>query len=966
MSKNTQQPVNSNRVLKIGCRLKVTKYIHILRLLKESFVQQNSFLAFLLADSAHFCAPAIILGILKQGCAFVPLLDFNAKISESLQIEWIITGHVPPENYSKLQEFKIFGITLWLCRTSFTSKPSTRKFAYAMTTSGSTGDEKIVQVPHKAIVPNIIYFESKFLVNSTDIFFNSAPQTFDPFVVELFTTLYSGAALLMVPPSLKSRPNLLFKAISKNPEPTIIQATPSLIRSLGIERIKFILGDTSQLRILAFGGEAPPSKSQLREWKHKNNKTRLFNVYGVTEVSCWSSCEEVNAWSEDEVTLGEALPFNEFEVRLLEEEGSQEEGAGQLFITTRDKMCTIDEECMENKWHATGDVVKVLHNGKIQYLGRLQETKTVKKMGQKVSLCDIEREALRLPFVENCVAEKNFSDVLKIVLFIVRSRNCKISKRNLQLEVLAHLHANLPSISVPDVIFVMNNFPLSRNSKIDLRKLACRARRQLKRSILFDEIQGEEELKQTVREAWILSLGLHTESEISDESLFITSGGDSVKALLFYGQLLTKLGIESDRPQLLTTILECSFSKIFDCFKDLLKSRGIEEEAIQKNSKVTKAAKEFPGTKDLTAIPDLQIAFMLCKGQSSHLIPDSYNTYSKTELNGASFLDFKEQWKVDFMKCVDASPLIVGFTSGQTVAFVGSHSGKFACVDVHTGLELWFLQLPDRIEATASISQCGARIFVGCYDGSLYCIESQSGTLGWKFETGGMIKSSAVTYEDFVLIGSYDQILYFIKQKDGACEWKYNLRRGSIFATPCLVENLAIVATLGGHLVAVSLENKREIWSLNQGKPFFASPMLLNSDTVVTGNVGGLISFLQPASGYTKYSLQTSGDLFASFTTFKSNLIYTNKTKICCFDFCQFTCMWEFESGTRITSTPFVQQKFLILTCSNVICLIDIVDRMIVWRRELAKEIFSSPILCKASIVFGCRDNFLYCYKNII
>jgi outer membrane protein assembly factor BamB len=51
--------------------------------------------------------------------------------------------------------------------------------------------------------------------------------------------------------------------------------------------------------------------------------------------------------------------------------------------------------------------------------------------------------------------------------------------------------------------------------------------------------------------------------------------------------------------------------------------------------------------------------------------------------------------------------------SGSALVYVGAHSGKFACVDVELGEELWTQQLPDRIEATASISESGSFIYVG-------------------------------------------------------------------------------------------------------------------------------------------------------------------------------------------------------------------------------------------------------------
>jgi len=44
---------------------------------------------------------------------------------------------------------------------------------------------------------------------------------------------------------------------------------------------------------LAFGGEACPSPTTILQWRHVDNNTRIFNIYGITEVSSWAMCYEL-------------------------------------------------------------------------------------------------------------------------------------------------------------------------------------------------------------------------------------------------------------------------------------------------------------------------------------------------------------------------------------------------------------------------------------------------------------------------------------------------------------------------------------------------------------------------------------------------------------------------------------------------------------------------------------------------
>jgi len=81
----------------------------------------------------------------------------------------------------------------------------------------------------------------------------------------------------------------------------LVQATPTLISSFGPSLLReSLLGPNSDLRVLVLGGERCPTGSVLRSWKADGNRTRLINIYGVTEVSCWASWYEI---TEDDLQL---------------------------------------------------------------------------------------------------------------------------------------------------------------------------------------------------------------------------------------------------------------------------------------------------------------------------------------------------------------------------------------------------------------------------------------------------------------------------------------------------------------------------------------------------------------------------------------------------------------------------------------------------------------------------------------
>lgn len=75
------------------------------------------------------------------------------------------------------------------------------------------------------------------------------------------------------------------------------------------------------------GGEPFPSRKLFLKASHPQNMTRLFNIYGITEISCWSSISEIAKNTQlDESCLGEILSETIFEIRNEDNKITTDEG----------------------------------------------------------------------------------------------------------------------------------------------------------------------------------------------------------------------------------------------------------------------------------------------------------------------------------------------------------------------------------------------------------------------------------------------------------------------------------------------------------------------------------------------------------------------------------------------------------------------------------------------------------------
>lgn len=137
--------------------------------------------------------------------------------------------------------------------------------------------------------------------------------------------------------------------------------------------------------------------------------------------------------------------------------------------------------------------------------------------------------------------------------------------------------------------------------------------------------------------------------------------------------------------------------------------------------------------------------------------------------------------------------------SGNTYVTVGSHSGFISTLqlDKESYIPTFRTRLPDRIEASVLIldgfkgivgkfcifqkihSCLSIPRFAGCYDGNVYCLHLKTGEVFWKYQTGDIVKCSAIFCKERtkVFVGSYDCYVYCLSAKVNTC---FTLRFSSL------------------------------------------------------------------------------------------------------------------------------------------------------------------------------------------
>ncbi|XP_037393422.1 beta-alanine-activating enzyme isoform X2 [Pygocentrus nattereri] len=853
------------------------------------------------------------------------------------------------------------------------------QLAYVLHTSGTTGLPKIVKVPHKCIVPNIIHLRSLFKMTTEDVVFLASPLTFDPSVVEMFLALTSGACLLMVPSAVKRMPGRLARVLFKQNSTTVLQATPTLMRRFGIQILQEeVLSAGSSLRVLALGGEAFPSLPLLRSWRQDGNKTCIYNLYGTTEVSCWACCYDLpnshrpsDYITDASVPLGEPLMDTAIEVR--DNEGHLvTEGEGQIFIGGQERVCLLDNERFTAKgtMRATGDWVLV-RDSHLYYLGR--KDNLIKRHGQRVHIDALQQECLGL--ADDAVVAEDAHFMLS-------------GGDSLQaLRLFDYITVTMGTAS-PGLLEVLLDGSFSDVLKHLTTTTRCNITQSAKRP---HEDSG--------------SVGPSKRYHIEEASSVIA---ENVIAPVV-SSLKGTMGFVVVRRA--GQVLEWDYSQSREESRQTEtngnKNRTINEKHLRTESSSSSVSKASEADQNNSSVRAKDV-YPLKQADIFHVNRDSppgeehnhhaYQGNGDTSQSGTTVdgqpLSLKVLWSSDTGRCVDASPVLL-VRPDRTTVFIGSHSHRLQALDLTSGEVFWERVLGDRLESSAAVSKCGTLVAVGSYDGQVYFLHVDSGETWWAFETGDAVKSSPTVdpQTGLFVIGSHDGHVYALESLTKRCVWKHHCENGAVFSSPIAHSSprQLYAATLGGQLHCLCPDSGKLLWKYSSDVPFFSSPSCSDS-CVCIGSVNGDISALSH-DGRVLWHFRTAGPVFSSPCLARVPPTTTRKTGCGAYDHSESpsqavvcgshdcfvyglnifdgSLLWRFQTTGKVYSSPFVfdgttwdiRTLVVVASTDGTVWVLDGEQGTLKASLSLPGQLFSSPVVWGNKIVVGCRNDYVYCLE---
>ncbi len=433
-----------------------------------------------------------LLGILKAGGAYLPLdpdypserLQFaiaDAQLSLLLTQEGLIDKL--PEHQAPLILLDRFTEEInQNSQDNLTGVVTANNLANLIYTSGSTGKPKGVMVEHRGLF-NLAQAQIKtFNLQSNSRILQFASLNFDASIWEIIMAIGAGATLYLDTKDALM-PGLPLMGRLKDYGITHITLPPSALAALPLE-------DIPELQTIIVAGEAC-SEELIKQWATGRN---FFNAYGPTETSV---CATVEKWTDETLKVTIGRPIANTQVYILDSHlqpvpigvpGELHIGGMGLARGYLNRPELTQEKFIPNpfekdevipptplnkggnepsKLYKTGDLARYLPDGKIEYLGRIDNQ--VKLRGFRIELGEIEallnqNEAVQSSCV--IVREDNLGDK-RLVAYVVPQPEINLTIN----EIRQFLRAKLPDYMVPTAFVLLDTFPLTPNGKIDRRAL---------------------------------------------------------------------------------------------------------------------------------------------------------------------------------------------------------------------------------------------------------------------------------------------------------------------------------------------------------------------------------------------------------------------------------------------------------------------------------------------------------------
>lgn len=429
-----------------------------------------------------------VLGILKAGCAYLPLDPHYPKERLAFMLDdagarVLVTSRHLTQRLPFLPKQAVFLDPE--TADDEDGRPLARRgdpsrLAYLLYTSGSTGRPKGVAMPHGPLC-NLLRWQlehSDAGPGARTLQFTTL--SFDVSFQEIFATLAAGGTLVLLSEALKTDPEGMLRLVRDERVERIF--VPFVILKLIAEAVE---GNDelapAHLKEIITAGEQLKVTPAVVNLMRRLDGCRLVNQYGPTEAHVVTAHHLIGSPDRWPYLPPIGRPIANARIYLLDPRLQPVPPGvpGELFIGGaclargyhRQEALTAERFIASpfaagERLYRTGDLARFRADGAIEYLGRADQQ--VKVHGFRIEPAEIEKQLAAHPRVAEAVVvcDEDAAGLKRLCAYYVpRQGSVEVAA------LKAHLQETLPTYMVPSVFVELPAIPLTPNGKVDRRAL---------------------------------------------------------------------------------------------------------------------------------------------------------------------------------------------------------------------------------------------------------------------------------------------------------------------------------------------------------------------------------------------------------------------------------------------------------------------------------------------------------------
>jgi len=303
-----------------------------------------------------------------------------------------------------------------------------------------------------------------------------------------------------------------------------------------------------------------------------------------------------------------------------------------------------------------------------------------------------------------------------------------------------------------------------------------------------------------------------------------------------------------------------------------------------------------------------------------------------------------------------SSPAVV-----DNKVYFGCLNFKLYCLDADTGVEIWIYTTEGKVNCEPTVAN--GKVYFGSGDKNIYCLDADNGSKIWNYTTGAQVWSGPAIVDDKIYIGSRDHNLYCLNASTGEKIWNYTTGNW-VQSSPTVIDDKVYFGSDDYNVYCLFANNGSKIWHFKANDQVHSSPAVVDGKIYIASRDHNLYC-LNASTGEKIWNYTTGDWIFAIPAVFDGKVYIGSKDyKMYCLDAENGSKIWHYKTGWPVYSSPAIADgKVYFGSYDKDIYCLDAYTGEKIWNyTTLAYRIYSSPAIADSKVYIGDVDGILYCF----